>query len=200
MDVYRRYFKVTTGPLVDAVKEANDINAEARKKYEALLKDLGAKSTKWYHNNNSLSGIIFDSVPDRGIYKKTKFGWWPKKNTKEGKVIHAKLEEIETRDLNSCLKVVNLDTWPRLFGNGRVYYAVLTVMPSDPLVAYISVPWYDEDPEKLRKYVEEKKTTVRGDINMDAILWEPTEDMVPVKKWEVDKAIDEWNESVKKEA
>ena len=33
-----------------------------------------------------------------------------------------------------------------------------------------------------------------GSDIIEELLWEPTDDMVSIKSWELDKAIDEWND------
>ena len=54
------------------------------------------------------------------------------------------------------------------------------------------------EPEKIEQYKADRAAGKFSSRDLDAILWEPTADMIEVKKWEVDRHIDEWNESVKK--
>jgi len=199
--IYRRYFRVTEGPLVAAVKEATAINEQAKKEYQPILESIGAKSTQWYQQDNRLVGLMFEKEPDKSLFKeKKRGGWWPKSNSKKGKEIATKLAAVKTADVSKSLKVVGLYGGnPVLFGNGRAYYSTLTTIPSDPLVIFVSVPWYDENPETLEKCKEDRAKGSHRSSNLDHILWEPTVDMAPVKKWEVDKAIDDWNMSVRAE-
>lgn len=197
MEVYRRYFRVTSGPLLDAVNEANETNKMAQESYSAILKEIGAKPG-YYHRNQRLVSIVFDHEPDKNLYKKKDSGWYPKKNIKEGKLLAARIEEVKTKNIQECLEVIGLSNAPSLFGNGRCHCTTLTIIPEKSPVIYISVPWYDEDPAKIKQYEKDNKTGFHGDINLDSVRWKPTSEMKPVKSWEVDRHIEEWNEEIKK--
>lgn len=198
LSVYRRYFRVKTGPLMVAVTKAREINANAHKDYLKLLEEYGAEPQYYTASstNKKLIAMCFESEPDRYLFKKVKrtSGWYPKKNNSHGKQIADRFEAIETRN-ESCLDVVDLDNFARITCNGRAYRSVMVVIPSDPVVLYISVPWYDVDPEELKAYKAD--TTNSYDHNILAVMWEPDEHMIEVKSWEMDKAITEWNESIK---
>lgn len=199
MSVYRRYFKVESGPLIDAVAEAQKTNTKARSDYEKILADIpGAKASQWYQDEGRLVGIIFEETPDRYLFKKACNGkaWMPKKNTKQAKAIAEKFAEVKTVNIPDLLKLVGLGRIFWLCRGGRVYSCGLTDIPSEPPVVYISVPWYDEDPKVVEEYKAKENC---HNSELDAILWEPTLDMKEVKKWEVDRDIDQWNESVKAE-
>lgn len=196
MDVYRRYFRVTEGPLIDAMKDAIEINNRAKREYVNILHKIGAER-QYYHIDNRLVAVQFKDEPDRYLYKKCKHGgWYPKRNTKEGKTLHERFKSVKTEADSECLKLVNLSSSPTLAGAGRCYFPTITVLPSEDMVIFISVPWYDEDPDVLAEYVKDKN---HMDRNYDAILWKPSEEMVEIKRWEVEKEIDQWNESIKTE-
>lgn len=198
MNVYRRYFKIETGPVIEAVKEIEQINNVAHEEYTKILKKIGAEDG-YYHRGRRLVSIIFKDAPDSALYRKNDSGWYPKKNCKEGKALAKRIESIKTKSPKEALHVLGLSSTPSLFGGGRAYYNTTTVIPDTPPIAYISVPWYDEDPEVMRQYQKDKAAGKHMCVNYDSILWRPTADMVEVKKWEVDRAIDEWNEKVKAE-
>lgn len=201
MDVYRRYFKVTEGPVIAAVKEVEEINDIARKEYRKIIEEIGAKP-EYYTYGVAPSGFIFEKTPDSGVFKKTKNGgYYPKKNCKEGRELTKRIESIVTKSTDYPLTAVGLNDggFPRIFGANRAYKATIVTIPQDPPVVYISIPWYDEDPDVIEKYKADRAAgAFGGNRNIAAILWEPTADMVEVKKWEVDRHIEEWNESVKK--
>jgi hypothetical protein len=197
MNVYRRYFRVASGPLLDAVKEANDINKKAREEYETILDSLGAKSTQWYQRDDRIVGLIFDDPPDTTIYKKTRIGgWWPKQNSKKAKEISNRLKSVKTKCVQDCMQVVGLSHMPTIFGDSRAHYPTMTIIPSDPLLIFVSVPWYDEDPQVIEQYKVDRANKTHFSTNLDSILWEPSPDMISVKKWEVERAVAEWNESL----
>lgn len=198
MDIYRRYFRVESGPLIDEIKAINKLNEVAHEAYIDILKDVdGATTDRYYHIDNRLTGIMFDSHPDSKVFKKTKHGWYPKQNCKAGKELVKRLKDVKTRSQANALNVVGLSSGPSLFGGGMCRYSTLAVIPEDPPVIYVSTPWYDEDPSKIEQYKKDKAAGTRGDANFDSILWEPSPDMVEVKKWELDRHIDEWNEKHK---
>jgi hypothetical protein len=194
MNVYRRYFRVTEGPIVEDAKEVLSVNKKAQEEYSAILEEIGACSTQWWQRGNRLVGIKFDHSPGNN-YKKINPGWYPKKNTKAGRELCKRLESIETREERFCLRSTKLGTLiPVLFGGGKAYGVAHVIIPSDPPVVYVSVPWYDEDPGVLSAYKNDKNHI---SANLDHLLWEPTEHMRECKEWEYKRAIEEWNESIK---
>lgn len=201
MNVYRRYFKVTEGPLIEAVQKAKIINDAAYEAYNEIGAELGAKPG-YYAINNRLTGFMFDKAPSGEIFRKIKGGgYFPKKNNAIGKELVKRLDAVKTESSNAPLSMVGLsgERFPRLFGAGKVYYETIVVIPEHPPVVYISVPWYDEDPEKIEQYKADRATRNHINQNLDAILWLPTAEMFEVKKWTVDRHIDKWNESAKKQ-
>ncbi len=199
MNVYRRFFKVTSGDMISKIKEIKEVNKAAMKKYKLFLKKIGAKE-QFYIRDERMVGILFDGEPDRHLFKKVHNGWWPKKNTKKGKEMNKELEAIKTIPENSCLRLVGLSESPSIFLAGKCYFATMVAIPSDPPVILLNIPWYDENPEKIKKYIEDKKKGVHHNCNMDAILWKPPPEMAEIKEWEYMKNIDDWNTSLEEAA
>lgn len=86
MNHYNRYFKVTEGALIQAVKECRKINQLAREKYKEILKSVGA-SESYFVRENRLVAMTFAGEPDGKVFKRvgsTDNGWFPKKNCKAG--------------------------------------------------------------------------------------------------------------------
>ena len=191
MNVYKRYFTITTGPLIKRIQEIRKVNDKANISYRKILKEIGAKE-ECYILNNRITGIIFEGTPDKKLYKKLKYGWWPKKSTKAGKELNKRFADIKTINEDSALEIVGLSSSPQLFTAGKCYYSTVIIVPTEPMTVITQTPWYDEDPEKIAAYVEGE-----GDANMSSLLWKPTSDMVEVKEWEYKKVISDYNESIK---
>ncbi|MCL6272319.1 hypothetical protein M3P05_20595 [Sansalvadorimonas sp. 2012CJ34-2] len=201
MEKYTRYFRIAEGQLIDSVKECREINKAAHKEYAELLKKIGADED-YYHRDHKLVAMTFPETPDEKIFKRNKNvrnGWYPKKNCKAGKEIAQALESIKTKEEADCLDAVGLYNGPRIITAGYAYAATLLVIPSDPMVVFVTVPWYDENPQVLEEYKQEKAANTRDSMTLDALLWEPTPEMTEVKEWQCKKEIDEWNESLKAE-
>ena len=199
-DIYRRYFRITEGPLVEEVKTATAINEQARAQYEEILKSIGAKTKEWIHRNDCIVGVCFEKAPDSSAWKKVKGfnAWWPKQNRKDGRELIKRFREVKPRNTKDCLKAINLNgNFPRIFGGNKCYYASITEIPTDPPVVFVVVPWFDVDPAELENYKANRDNGKRGDRDLDAILWEPTPEMVEVKHWQVEKEIEEYNASVR---
>lgn len=198
MDIYRRYFRVTSGPMVDHMTEAAKINDAANEKYKAILDEVGAKRT-YYHQGRRMTAMMFDGEPDRNIFKKCGQGWWPKKNGPTGKDLNKRLSAIETKDPNDALKLVGLRYSPCVFAGGKCYWPTLIVIPGDIPTIYVTLPWFDCDSAEVEQYKRDREAGIRGDANLDHIMWTPSAEMEEVKGWQVDKHIDEYNESIKAE-
>jgi hypothetical protein len=193
MNVYRRYFRITNGPVIDHVSKAIDINTKAHKEYIEILNSFALAHDGYHHNDRKMVGISFKQTPDRDIFKRTKNGWWPKKTSFKGREILKRIEEVETVSEKDALQLLGLGRGPRLFKTGLCYFATLTTIPENPPVVYITVPWCDRDPEEVQQYKEQRKNKTSFDANLDALLWTPSPEMEEVKEWEVKKHIDSWN-------
>ncbi|NCC68654.1 MAG: hypothetical protein EOM14_10780 [Clostridia bacterium] len=199
MQVYKRVFKVTSGKIIDAVVEDKAVNDLANKEYRAILEEIGAK-LEYYQRDGRMCGIIFEGLPDRKVFKPLNKGWWPKKNCKAGRELCNKISAVKTVDKRDVLALVGLHgAFPRVISEGKGYYCSLVVIPEEKPVVYITVPWWDEDPDKVSAYKKRRDAGTEGNHNYDAILWEPTPDMEEVKMWELERHIDEWNSALKSE-
>lgn len=198
MNVYRRYFEAKKGALVDEVLSIIKIQEESKQKIKDVAKSIGANQEKWLVCRGKVCGFFFESDVDMGIYKSVDNGcFMPKKNTKIGKDVYAKLKLIPQPQIDDALSVVSLDS--HFMGgvhdsaSGRIHFPSLIFIPSTKVV-FVSKPWYDEDPKKIEEYRDNEGS---HDSNMDSILWEPSSDMVEVKEWQMKKAISDHNESIK---
>ena len=198
MNIYRKYFSTNKGPLHDEVMRINTQISDTIAKYVELAKELGANSDKisvW--GECRLDGFVFDSEPDRDLFKKNKSGCFiPKKNTKFGREFHKKLAKIPTPNLNDALVVIGLggNRSDSIMYDGKIYWSTLILIPSTNEV-FVSKPWYDEDPEVIAQELSKGKNV--GNSNIQSVAWEPTEELTEVKKWEMDRAIQAHNDGVK---
>lgn len=198
MTIYRRYFKVTEKSFTDLVLEYQKQNLLAHEEYLKILKDIGAKP-EYFHMKGKLTGILFDEKPDSTIYKKVgNNSFYPKKNNKQGKEIACLLEKVEIKNIQDLLSVFELSSQPGLFYESKCYYSTLIFIPDKKPVAYITVPWKDEDPQKLKEYKKKKKQESFFDSSLDWLLWKPKKTMKEIKGWEVTKHIEEWNDKITK--
>lgn len=203
MKIYRRYFKVTSGPVVAAAIENVQFNKCARDEYSRILKDIGANENQFYQQDDVIVGIIFDTKPDGGVYKRVCSGkaWWPKQNCKEGKLLFKRFRDVEIKGPNEPLKHANLpygNFSPIMFGDGKAWSAVMLFLPwGGNETVIISVPWMDENPDILSDYVSKKDKGTHFNSNLDHLLWKPTPEMVEIKLWQYEKEIDDWNEHVR---
>lgn len=196
MNVYKRYFRIKTGKLIVAVNNAEKTNKDARKSYKEILTEIGA-DTQYYQIKHKLHSFVFKENPDQKIYKRKGEGWYPKKNNKAGKIIAAKIESVVTVAPQDLLEIVGLQPNPTIFAHGKCYWPNLTVIPESQPIVYITVPWYDENPDKIEQYKKDNAKGIHGSQNLESLMWMPTKEMEEVKSWEVDKHIDEWNSKIK---
>lgn len=195
MNIYQRYFKVESGDLIADVLESIRINNQANDQYKLILDDIGALP-KYYHIDMRVTSICFEITPDTNIYKRTEQGWYPKKNTKFGRDLHNKLRKIKVKPIDDSLRIIGLESFPTIIHGHTGYSSTIFYTPSDPIVCYVSVPWYDEDPKVLEEYLTDRNNGISFNCAYDHLLWEPTKDMIEVKEWEVKKAVDDWNSSL----
>lgn len=196
MNVYRRFFKITTGEVIAEAKRIVAINSGAKKEYSKFLKKIGA-SEEYYERDQRLVGIISLQEPDRYLFKKIRHGWWLKKNTKKGKELNKQLKAIKTIPENNLLRMIGLDTEPVLFTFGRCYYSSIVIVPLDSPLVLVNTPWFDEDPQVIKEYSSGKKDGSYRGRNLDVLLWAPPSELEEIKEWQYKKLITEYNESIK---
>ena len=200
MNKCNRYFRVTSGRIIEEVKIIIALNKAADIEYRNIIKEIGAEEG-YYQIDNKLTCIVFKTPPDSGEFKKIKScGWYPKRSTKKGKELHKRFEDIKTRPESELLKLVGLRNSPTIFLANRCYRPLAFRIPSKAPIVFFQVPWFDEDPEVLKQYVKDRNAGTRGDGNFDAILWKPSDEMIEVKEWQVKKELDEWNSKIKQES
>jgi len=196
---YNRYFRVTDGPLIIAVQECLEHNRESHKQYVEILKDLGAMP-ECYHHEGKLIALQFKRRPSSVKYKRMKSGgWYPRRNSKAGRELCTRIESINIKPMTDALEVIGLSGNPTVFARNREHCPDLTIKHSDPMVVLVSVPWFSENPRLVAEYAEEREAGTRSDANFDALLWEPSDDMVEIGQWAVKKEVYNWNKNLNSE-
>ncbi|WP_234085354.1 hypothetical protein [Azonexus sp. R2A61] len=195
MSIYKRYFRVTAGPLMDKVREINAANDANRKTVLAFVDEIGAKNVYTY-KDGTVSGFEFDKTPDQGVWKQpNSFGnYMPRKNTASGKVMLTRIQKLpRLLCISNALEVIGLHgDVPVLIGGGIGYRSTLT--GSTKLgVMFVGVPWRDIDPAELAEYQQEHAKGTWFSTEMEHLCWIPSPDMQEIKRWEMEKEIDELN-------
>lgn len=195
MNKYRRFFRVSSGPLIDAIETCIKINYIGHRQYLDILEEIGAKP-EYYHRDGKLVSFEFEETPDKDKYKKMcRNTWYPKRNNKWGKDLHARIKDVRIEPVSNALEAVGISKDFQIFDSStfNLYIPALLVSPYEPLVAIVSVPWYDEDPEKMVNYISDRIKGGPLNQNLESLSWVPTKDMEEIKEWEAKKEIDKWN-------
>lgn len=196
MSVYKRFFRVTKGPMVEEIDRLFELRFAASKLYEELRVKYGAKAVHNWQHSGAFAGFVFEKLPDQSIYcrvPKQRGLWRPRKNVPAGKSIWAEIKQLpEPSPIEHALRLVGLEPGlPMLTDAGRWYAPTLWGYGAPRNVWFVSVPWKDEDPQKLEEYKAIKAAKKGFDRDLGALLWEPPSDWVEVKRWEVEKEVDE---------
>lgn len=198
MSIYKRYFRVTSGTLLQAIEQIESQRKSSLMEIKKLQEELEATDTA-VTREGSIYGFKFQgSEPDPKIWKMIKQGgyFFPKKNTNKGKEIAKKIKSISKYpDHNQALEDVGLvPNFPALIDFSTGVGISSQVFGSYELgVWFVSVPWQDEAPEVLSKYQEDRAKGTRMSCALDHLLWEPPSEFVEVKRWEMEKEIEELN-------
>lgn len=199
MTIYSRYFRVTSGPLMTKALEIEAANKVARKAIADFCKEVGAQDAACYHDGR-FAGFEFAKTPDQGVWKQpNSFGhYWPRKNSAAGREMLARIGALpRIVSTNAALEVVGLLpdvpalthenrwAWPKL--NGVAELGVL----------FVGVPWRDADPAEIAAYRFDRAAGKRSSLSLDHLCWTPSPDMVEIKRWEVEREIEELNAKIK---
>jgi hypothetical protein len=101
-------------------------------------------------------------------------------------IVHVQ-NALDAVGLHSGLPVLMRDRhghWPTLTGIPRLG------------VLFLTVPWRDIDPAKLAEYKRKREAGTELSMEMDHLCWEPSAGMQEVKRWEVEKEIEELNRKI----
>lgn len=195
MTIYRRYFRVTVGPLLDKVREIEAANKIARKFAIDFSAEIGAKNMFSYRDG-TISGFEFDKTPDQAIWKQpNSFGHYlPRKNTVGGKEMLKRIQEMpRIISISDALKTVGLyDSFPVMFDARTGHISTLTGTTKLG-VMFVSTPWRDINPEELAQYQRDNAAGIHISAELEHLCWTPTPEMQEIKRWEMEKEIEELN-------
>lgn len=201
MNFYNRYFRVTSGPIMDRAIELEAANAEARNAIAAFCKEIGAEDSLSYSDGRR-AGFRFLTTPDQTVWKRpNSFGaYWPRKNTAAGRDMLARIEALpRIVHIKNAIEAVGLlADIPVMISARRGYCATLTGIPRLG-VLFLRVPWRDIDPAKLAEYKDNRAAGTEFSMEMDHLCWEPSDGMQEVKRWEVEKEIEKLNARLRAE-
>lgn len=197
MSVYKRYFRVTEGPMVDEIDHLFEQRLAAGALYRQLADKYGATEANVYDRSGNFAGFVFTMPPDHTVYRrdtKTRL-WLPRKNVPAGKEIWADIKQLPTPEpIENALRLANLEPGlPMLTDAGRWYSPSLWGYGAPRNIWFVSVPWLDVDPEKMAAYKSDKAEGKCFDRDLDALSWEPPAGWTEVKRWQVEKEVDEIN-------
>lgn len=195
MTLYQRYFRITGGPLMDEVIKIEADNERNRKSVLAFAKELGAKNMFSY-SDGSISGFDFDKTPDQSIWKQpNSFGhYMPRKNTAGGKEMIKRIKEIpRLLSIGTALNTIDLEERVPVLIEGRTGYSATLFGMAKLGVLFVGVPWRDISPDELEKYRREKEAGTHWSMSLEHLLWSPTPEMQEIKRWEMEKEIEELN-------
>nr|MBL8412747.1 hypothetical protein [Dechloromonas sp.] len=195
MPVYQRYFRVTSGPLMDRARDIEQASREARKAVIAFCKEIGAENA-FFGGEGSICGFKFASTPDQAVWKQPNdFGtYMPRKNTIGGKAMIEKIKELPPiHRLNNALKAVGLYPGFPVLIDGRSGHCAQLTGSVELGVLFIGVPWRDVPEEEMQRYKVKHEAGSWTSAEMEHLQWQPTADMVEIKRWEVEKECEELN-------
>lgn len=200
MSAYTRYFRVTSGPLMDKARELEAARQEAAEVMLAFCKEIGADNVMSYRDGR-IAGFIFKATPDQTEWKQpNRFGhYYPRKNTAAGREMLERINALpQCLSIETALKEVGLcpPGWPVITEGNTWRGVTLTGRPSLG-VLFVGVPWRDIDPKEMAAYKLDRDAGTRLSMTLDHLCWEPTADMVEVKRWQVEKEIEELNAAIR---
>lgn len=203
MTITKRFFRVTSGPLIESVREIVAEHQAASTLLLAFCKEIGAANVRMW-GSGGIAGFKFDHRPDEAIWKKpNKHGLYcPKKNTPAGKDINRRMSELpKLRAIDDALETVGLTPHtPVLIGRGYGYSCSVFGSPNNG-VMFVRVPWSTVSDDELAEYKKQRDSEVRTRLcmSLDHLLWEPTADMVEVAEWEVMRDMAQFQAAAQKE-
>lgn len=199
--IYQRYFRVTHGPIMDKAIEIEAANAEARKALHAFCQEIGSTDSLSYQDGRR-AGFRFPSTPDQSVWKQPNSfnAYWPRKNSAAGREMLARIEALpRIVDISQALEVVGLTPHVPMLISDRCGHSATITGRTSLGVLFVGVPWRDIDPKELERYKAKREAGNSWSMGMEHLLWQPTAEMQELKRWEVEKEIEELNARIKRE-
>lgn len=201
-NIYRRYFEIKDTATLARIAELSAARSSYHRAVLDFVESIGAKEA--FTRNEIVSGFSFTGDPDLGTWREGRDGWVPRKNTKAGKEMQARIDS-----LNSKGDVAPLDHALTICGLSPGFPVILDVARGvgcrvglcgyggEAPRWFASVPWFDEDPAKLAEYKAQRESgekRTHWSCELDHLCWEPPAEWVELKQWEVEKALSDFKE------
>lgn len=199
MSMYQRYFRVTNGPMLEKAREIETQREQDRAAMIAFCNEIGAENALHYRDG-SCAGFKFKSSPDKNVWKQPNSfnAYMPRKNTAEGRAMQERIKALSTiAPVADAIKVIGLEANCPVLIDGRAGYCSTLTGSAHLGVLFVGVPWRDVSPEEIASYRQENEAGRYFSIEMEHLCWEPSADMVEIKRWELEKEIDELNARLK---
>lgn len=197
--MYHRYFKVTSGPLIDELNRIRASRDAAFEQWKVFCEEIGANQYLLF-SNGSFGGFMFPSPPDMNVWKKNKRdkGYTPRKTSPAGKELWKKIQSMPIMEPfdNALVKLDLPVRFPVIFHGQYAYRCTLCGFFKEG-VFFVKVPWKDVDPKELEQYKIDRDAGTRGNCEYEHLLWTPRESMTEVKEWEFLKWQDENGKTTK---
>lgn len=197
--IYRRYFRVTEGPLIQATNDITEQREKASEAIMALAKEVGATDARTFHDGR-FAGFVFEQDPGTKWKRLRSGGYYPKKNSTWGRELAKRITDLPRHEsIAGALRAVGLVPHsPALIDESRSVGLYVTLTGSQKLgVWFVSVPWRDEDPAEIEQYKKDRAAGTRFCVELAHLCWEPPAELHEVKHWEVLKEIEEMNQALK---
>lgn len=195
MSIYTRYFRITSGPLLDKVRQIESDNTRNREAVLAFAREIGAMNV-YSRKDGTISGIEFEKTPDQSVWKQpNSFGhYMPRKNTAGGKEMVKRIEALPRLiGIGNALETIGLyDNFPVLFGDRMGYCSSLSGTTKLGVI-FVGVPWKDINPEVLVQYKLDSAAGIHSSAELEHLCWTPTPEMQEIKRWEMEKEIEDLN-------
>lgn len=194
-EVFKRWFRCTRGPLIEALQKLQVERATKWEQFKALGAELGGDIR--VYSSGRVAGVDFKDRPGPGWRgsKRVPGLWVPKLSTKEGSLIGSRIQALgNMRSWNEALTVIDQHPdFPVLMDGRNGYSAQLgfyRLGEASPVV-FVVIPWRKVSEEVLARYRAEKAAGTRFSTALDHLLWTPPAELVEIKHWEYLKEIEE---------
>lgn len=190
--VYYRYFRVTSGPLVDEIDRLTAENKAAQKHWFEFINEIGATSASISARGTPVF-FEFDQQPDKAHWKAKGLGYLPKRNTRLGRQLHKRMHQLPPiLPLNHALNAVGLDgAFPVLIDFNCGYTCNLMGRRD---VWFVTIPWLDVPATKMAEYIEENAAGRWFEHSMDYLQWTAPPEFTEIKEWQFLREWDEVNQ------
>lgn len=202
--MYHRYFKVTSGPLIEELIKIREQRNESLAQWKAFALEIGAKEWLLY-SNGAFGGFYFETPPDMSIWKQNKGdkGLTPRHSVPSGKELWNRIGKLPRMiPFDNALSAIKLDDCPVIFSDRYAHRCTIFGCFNEN-VFFVKVPWVklsEADEVRFAEYKDNKASEeprLWYESEFDHLMWTPHDSLVEVKEWEVLKWKDEQEQQSK---